>query len=196
VVREGLAAVLSGEPNFSIVGEADTGEAALREVERLRPDVVMLDHRLPGMSGTEACALLMRRYPALRVVILTSYPHEGAMLSAFSAGASGFVLKESEPSTLRDAVRSVAAGESFTDPKVSVKAGAMTSRRAKGPFGLSMQEMRVLEHLPRGLTNREIGAQLGISEETVKTHLRNVLRKLGAKDRAEAASIAIRKGLA
>lgn len=198
IVREGLTAVLSDDPDFRVVGEADSGETALLEADRLKPDVVLIDLRLPGMNGTDACAELTKRHPQTAVIILSSHPNQGAIVTAFSSGAKGLVLKESEPSVYRQAVRAVAQGETFTDQKIAHRFVALASqkRRAKGPFGLSMQEMRVLEHLPRGLTNKEIGVELGITEDTVKSHLRGVLRKLNARDRAEAASIAIRKGLA
>jgi DNA-binding NarL/FixJ family response regulator len=197
-VREGLAAVLSAEPDFTVVGQAESAERALVEVDRLRPDVVLLDIRLPGMSGTEACTELLKRHPGARVIVLTSFASTGSLVQSFSAGAKGFVLKESQPAVLRDAVRTVARGDTFTDPRVGAKLVALASRnrRAKGPFGLTIQEMRVIELLPRGLTNREIGGELGISEDTVKTHVRHALRKLNARDRVEAAAIALREGLA
>jgi DNA-binding NarL/FixJ family response regulator len=180
------------------VGQAESAERALAEADRLRPDVVMMDVRLPGMTGTEACAEFVRRRPDVKVIVLTSFPSTGALIQAFSAGAKGFVMKESQPAVLRDAVRVVAQGETFTDPRVGAKLVALASRnrRAKGPFGLTIQEMRVVEQLPRGLTNREIGNELGIAEDTVKTHLRHALRKLKARDRVEAAAIALREGLA
>lgn len=197
-MREGLAAILSAEPDFKVVGQAENAERGIAEVERLRPDIVLLDVRLPGMSGTEACGEILQRDSRARVIMLTSFASTGALLQAFSAGAKGFVMKESEPAVLRDAVRTVASGESFTDPKVGAKLAALASRnrRTKGPFGLTLQEMRVVELLPRGLTNRMIGEELGITEDTVKTHLRHALRKLKARDRVEAAAIALREGLA
>ena len=190
--------MLSAEPDFKVVGQTGSAEHGIAEVERLRPDIVLLDVRLPGMTGTEACAELTKRYPDLGVIVLTSFPSTGTLVQAMSAGAKGFVMKESQPSQLRDAVRAVGQGETFVDPKVGSKLAALASRnrRAKGPFGLTLQEMRVVELLPRGLTNRMIGAELGITEDTVKTHLRHALRKLKARDRVEAAAIALREGLA
>jgi DNA-binding NarL/FixJ family response regulator len=120
------------------------------------------------------------------------------MLRAFAAGAKGFLVKESDPEVLRQALRMVAAGNTFVDPQVAGKlvAVATKGRRARGPYGLTLQEMRVLELLPKGLSNREIGTELSVSVETVKTHVRNAMRKLQVGDRAEAAAIAIREGLA
>jgi two-component system response regulator DevR len=198
VVREGLIAILGDDPGFAVCGQAGTATDAIAEAERLRPDVVVLDVRLPGATGIEVCADLAARVPTARVVMLTSFPNDGVMMNAFAAGARGFVLKESEPAVIRQAVRTVADGATFADPKVAGKLVALATRgrRAKGPFDLTLQEMRVLELLPRGLTNNEIGDRLGIGENTVKTHLRNLMRKLGARDRVEAAAIALREGLA
>lgn len=197
IVRQGLATVLADEPDFRVIGEANSGETALREAERLRPDVVVLDFRLPGMSGMDACRELVRRHPNIKIVILTCYSDQGNLTSALGSGAAGFVLKESQPSVYRQAVRTVSSGETFTDPQIAEKLLALATRRrrVKGPFGLSDRELCVLERLPRGMTNREIGHELGITEDTVKTHLRNVLRKMNAKDRAEAAAVAVREGL-
>lgn len=191
-------AILGDEPDLVVCGEAGTATEALAAAARLRPDVVVLDVRLPGATGVEVCQDLATRVPSARVVMLTSFPNDGVMMNAFAAGARGFVLKESEPAVIRQAVRTVADGSTFADPKVAGKLVALATRgrRAKGPFDLTLQEMRVLELLPRGLTNHEIGDRLGIGENTVKTHLRNVMRKLGARDRVEAAAIALREGLA
>jgi DNA-binding NarL/FixJ family response regulator len=197
VVREGIVAILGAEPDFEIVGQVATGEQALAQAARLRPDVVVLDVRLPGMSGTDVCAALSARSPRIRVLMLTSFPSENLILSAFTAGAKGFAVKESEPAMLRLAVRTVASSGTFVDPRTAGKLVTLATkgRRAKGPFGLTLQEMRVLELLPRGLTNREIGRELGVSEQTVKTHLHHAMKKLKANDRAEAAGIVIREGL-
>ncbi|HEX2295379.1 MAG TPA: response regulator transcription factor [Actinomycetota bacterium] len=197
VVREGLMAILD-EPGLSVCGQAGSAVEAVAEAARLRPDVAVLDGRVPGATGVELCVQLARTVPGTRVVVLASFPNDGVITSAFAAGARGFVLKESDPAVIVQAVRTVADGSTFADPKIAAKLVALATRgrRAKGPFDLTLQEMRVLELLPRGLTNHEIGAHLGIGENTVKTHLRNLMRKLGARDRVEAAAIALREGLA
>lgn len=198
VVREGVAAVLADDPDFTVVGQLGTAEAALEELARNEPDVLVLDIRLPGMNGTDACELVAQRHPRVKVVALTSFANENTMLAAFTAGAKGFAVKESEPSVLRQAVRTVSAGGIYIDPRIAGKLVMLATkgRRAKGPHGLTLMEMRVADLLPKGMTNREIGRQLGISEQTVKTHLRNLMRKLGARDRTEAAALAQREGLA
>ena len=197
VVREGLTAVLSDEPEFKVVGQAESGEGAIASVVRLVPNVVVMDMRLPGISGIEACQRITRRHPSIRVVILATFPNGGAIARAFAAGATAFVLKRSELAELREAVRAVARGDQYIDPRLAPKVAAMASgdRRAKGPFDLTLMEMRVLEKLPLGMTNTEIGEALGIKQNTVKTHLRTAMYKIKAKDRAHAAAIAVREGL-
>lgn len=198
VVRQGIADVLSDEPDFTIVGEASSGEQLLREAGRLQPDVAVVDVQLPGIDGNEACEQLRRRHPRIRVVILTTSTHERALLAAFTAGARGFAVKSSTPDVIRSAVRSVAAGGTFIDPNVAHRLVALATkgRTAKGPHDLTLAEMRVLELLPQGGRNRDIADALCVSEQTVKTHVSHVLAKLGARDRAHAAAIAMKEGLA
>ena len=198
VVLEGLVALLADEPDFVVTGQATTAAGARAEAVRLRPEIVVMDVRLPDGTGVEVCADLARQVPSARVVMLTSFPNDGVMMASFAAGARGFILKESQPAIIRQAVRTVSEGGTYADQKVAGKLVALATRgrRAKGPFDLTVQEMRVLELLPRGLTNNEIGERLGIGENTVKTHLRNLMRKLDARDRVEAAAIAMREGLA
>lgn len=198
IVREGLHAIMSAEADVTVVGQFGTAEEALEAMTRLQPDVAVVDVRLPKMSGVDACGLLLRRHPRIRVILLTSFPSEGAMVAALSYGAHGFLVKESEPSLLRQAVRAVAHGGTFIDPRIAAKLVSRVTRTgtARGPFGLTLQEMRVLALLPGGLSNSEIGKELGVSESTVKTHVRNLMAKLRVQDRAQAASIAVREGLA
>jgi DNA-binding NarL/FixJ family response regulator len=197
VVREGLAAILASEPDFEVVGQASSGEQGLKLATTTPADVIVVDVRLGRMSGIELCAALRERNSRLRVIVLTSFPNEGVMLEALTAGARAFLVKESDPSILREAVRTVLGGGTFIDPRVAAKLVTLATkgRRAKGPFGLTMQEMRVLELLPRGFTNKEIGRELGVSEQTVKTHLSNAMRKLNVNDRAQAAAVVMREGL-
>ena len=198
VVRAGVVAILDDEPDFTIIGDCDSAEDALAMVALGRPDVVVMDVRLPGISGIDACSAITERHPSTRVVILTSFPYDGTMVSALACGASGFVLKQADPTTIRTAVRTVAGGGVYADPTLEQKVAALRrqGRRAKGPFGLTLQEMKILERLPRGMSNRDIGSDIGVSESTVKTHLYNAMQKLHAKDRAEEAEIALKDGLA
>lgn len=198
IVRAGVAGLLDADPAVRVVGEAETGQQAIELVKRFRPHVLVTDIRMPDMDGIEVCAHLKATHPTVRVVILTQFNHEAVMIRAFGAGAKGFVVKESNPDLIREAVRRVAEGHTFIDSAIASKVVnlATRGRRAKGPHDLTLQEMRVLELLPKGLSNREIANELGVSHETVKTHLRHVLRKLQVADRAEAAAVAIREGLA
>jgi len=199
VVREGVAAILGDDPDLRVVAEASSGEDALKLIAAGEiPDVIVVDVRLPGMSGIEVCSALRQRSPRTRAIVFTSFPSEAAMLEAFTAGAKGFLAKESGPATLRTAIQSVAAGDTYIDPRLANKMIALATkgRRAKGPFGLTMQEMRVVELLPRGLTNMQIGKELGVSEQTVKSHLYSAMRKLRVSNRAQAAAFAQREGLA
>lgn len=198
VVREGVATVLSKDPHLRVVAEAPNAEQALIEVARHRPDVLVIDVRLGELDGIEACARVTEQFPRVKTLVLTRFAHQSVMMRAFDAGAKGFLIKESEPEALRSAVRLVAEGVTYIDSKVAGKLIDMAAkgRRAKGPYDLTLMEMRVLELLPKGLSNREIGAELDISYETAKTHVRHVMQKLHVHDRSEAAAIAIREGLA
>ena len=198
VVREGYAAILATEPDFTVVGQAGDGHEALRSIPQARPDVVLLDMRLPGMSGVAVCKVLARDYPQVRILVLTSYPNKTAMVEAHRAGAHGFLGKTTDRTILRKAVRTVAAGGTMFDTQLmgTGPGRRAVGPRAKGPFGLTTQEMRVLELVPKGLTNVEIAKHLGISPETVKSHLAHAMRKLQVRDRTEAGAVAIREGLA
>lgn len=198
VVREGVAGVLTTDPDINVVAEAGNADEAFAALKCHAPDVVMIDVRLPGLDGIDCCGSIVTSHPRTRVIVLTRFANESVMLRAFTAGARGFVVKESEPAIFRQAVRSVASGGIFLDPRVTGKliAIATKGRKAKGPYGLTIQQMRVLELLPKGLSNREIGKELGISDQTVKTHLRHAMRKIQAADRSEAAAIVIAEGLA
>jgi two-component system, NarL family, response regulator DevR len=192
VVRHGLIAILSDEPAFRVVGEASSGEETLRLVARSRPRVVVMDGRLPSLSPIEVCAALVTRQPDVRVILAVTFLDRTTITRAQSAGAHGVVLKDSEPATIRDSVRVVAGGGRFVDPRARPHRATGSARQ---PFGLTPRQLTVLQLLPRGLTNGAIGAELWISEDTVKTHVKAILAKLGARDRAEAAVIALREGL-
>ncbi|HEX8002990.1 MAG TPA: response regulator transcription factor [Mycobacteriales bacterium] len=197
LVRDGLTAVLQVEPDMQVSGAVGTGEAALALLERTRPDVVVVDNSLPGMSGVDLCAALIRRVTNPRVVVLSEAPSASLMRRSVAAGALGFVAKGSATTTLRDAVRHAFRGEPFFDPSLARFVVELAGRgtRRQGPHGLTPAELDVVALLPKGLMNREIAVALGIKENTVKTHLRHALRKLAVRDRAQAAAIVVKEGL-
>lgn len=195
VIREGVTAILTESPDLVVVGEADTAIAALECAGAVRPDVCLTDVRLPDMSGIALCAELRLLHPSIRTVVLSEQGDALTVDQAFHAGARGFVLKSSEPSVLLGTIRLVARGEVVLDPRLARGEASEDDKIPKGPFGLTHQELRILEQLPLGLTNKGIAAALDISEDTVKTHLKRILFKLRAHDRAEAVAIAHREGL-
>jgi two-component system response regulator DevR len=200
VVRIGLSALLNRQSGFRVVGEAASGQEAIRLARTLRPDVVVMDIRMPDGSGTDACRVMTAEAPGTPVVMLTSYADEEALFEAISAGASGYVLKRIGSDELVSAIRTVAAGQSMLDPAVT-SAVLDRLRRAShaeeaGAFGdLTEQERRVLAHIAEGESNREIAAAMQLAEKTVRNYVSNVLAKLSLASRAQAATYAIRNRL-
>ena len=197
VVRLGLRSLLERQPDLVVVGEAETANEAVRAVESLAPDVVVLDIRLPGRSGVEACAEIKRCRPETKIVMLTSYAEDEVLLDAIAAGAEGYVLKQVGSDDLVQALRRVGRGERLLDPhltdRVFAKLREMREReRAEAFAGLSEQELRVLVLVAEGKTNREIGEALHLSEKTVRNYVSDVLAKLGHTSRAQAAAYAAR----
>jgi two-component system response regulator DevR len=198
VVRMGLAALFGTVPEFRVVGEAADATEAVVQARRHRPDVVVLDVRLPDDSGVHVCRRLRSELPDVRVVMLTSYPDEDVVINAVLAGASAFWLKNSDPERLVEAVRAVARGESLLDPAVTRPVLAWLQRvgtptEPQDPLaGLTEQERRILPLIAEGKTNREIGEALYLSEHTVKTYVSDLLKRLHLRRRAEAAAFIAR----
>ncbi|WP_371569994.1 response regulator [Streptomyces canus] len=197
VVRRGITDLLDAEPDISVVGDADTVEHALVRGPALRPDVAVLDVRLPDGDGITVCRELRNRMPELACLMLTSFDEEDALLDAIMAGASGYVLKQIRGSDLASAVRTVASGQSMLDPATTAR--LMRSLRAEPAAapapapelaGLSPRERDILALIGDGLTNREIGKKLYLSEKTVKNHISRLLAKLGVQRRVQAAVLA------
>ena len=195
IVREGLRAVFARTPGFEVVGEADSVESAVAEALRLNPDVVLMDLRLVDGSGVDACREILAALPQTRVLFLTSYHDDEAVLSAVFAGARGYLLKEIGGNVLIHAVKTVAQGHSILDPIAThVVLERMRSLSSVAPSGaegqkLSEQERRVLALVADGKTNKEIAAALALSEKTVKNYLSNIFQKLHITRRAQAASL-------
>lgn len=203
VVREGLKALLAAEEDIIIVGEASSGEEAVEVAGRTGPQLVIMDLRLPGMSGIEATRALKEAFPGVGVVVLSMYDDEDTVLRALRAGASGYVLKRAGIEELLKAVRLVARGEAYLDSAVArrvvegVQKGAADGVRGPGGEGaeLTPRETEILRLVARGMTNAEIARRLFISVKTVQAHRANIMKKLGAHDRVELVKYALKKGL-
>lgn len=195
LVRRGLRDLLEAEDDLTVVGEAGTAEQAIARVPATRPDVAVLDVRLPDGDGIEVCREIRSRHPEVRCLMLTSFADDEALFSAIMAGAAGYILKQVKGSDLLDGIRRVAAGESLIDPALTAK--VLERLRSKGDGreeleGLSPQERRILSLIGEGLTNRQIGERMFLAEKTVKNYVSNLLAKLGMSRRTEAAAYSAR----
>ncbi len=196
VVREGLRTFLDLQDGIEVVGEAADGEQAVAEAARLRPDVVLVDLVMPRVDGVETMRRLRDLVPRTRAIVLTSYLEDERLLPALRAGAAGYLLKSVQPQELARAVRAAVAGEALIDPAVAARmVEALAAGRDDRAEQLTRREREVLALLGRGYANKRIAAELGIAEKTVKTHVGNVLAKLGVADRTQAALYAARVGL-
>jgi DNA-binding NarL/FixJ family response regulator len=200
MVRAGFRMLLSREPDLDVVGEACDGLEALEQVERLRPDVVLMDIRMPRLDGLAAARMLLARADAPRVLVLTTFDLDEYVFEALQAGASGFVLKDDPPERLVAAVRTVAAGDAMLSPAVTrrvVERFTRLARPARVPAldALTARELDVLRLVAEGQSNAEIAQELFISEGTVKTHVAHLLHKLDLRDRVQAVVLAYRCGL-
>lgn len=201
VFRIGLRTVLEFEPDFKVVGEAGDALSGVQAAESLRPDVVLMDVRLGGIDGVQACREIRSRFPDVRVLMLTSFADEDVVMSSIMAGAAGFVTKNVGRAELLRAIRAVAAGESLLDPAVTKqvleKLVTLTQRdREREMDQLSEREREVLSLVAQGYTNREIAEKLVLSEHTARNHVSRIFEKLGLSRRSEAAAYAARMGLA
>lgn len=193
VVRQGLKALIDRRPAFQVVGEAGTVAEAIAAARRFQPDLVLMDVRLPDGSGIEACRAIREELPGTRVVMLTSYPDEEAVLAAILAGASGYLLKEIRGRDLVAALESVGRGDSLLDPAVTERVLERVRRMAAGDAQdelaeLTSQERKILILIAEGKTNREIAAEVFLSDKTVKNYVSSILSKLGLQRRAQAAA--------
>ncbi|MEO3744780.1 response regulator transcription factor [Plantactinospora sp. B5E13] len=192
VVRAGIRAMLAGEPDLTVVGEAASGAEAVRVVQAMRPDLVLMDLRMPGLDGVGATEQLLTVVPTIRVVVLTTYDTDADILRAVEAGAAGYLLKDASRADLLAAVRAAARGETVLAPSVATRLVRQVRRPRRET--LSPREVEVLRLVARGLSNPEIGRELHVSEATVKTHLLRAFHKLGVSDRTAAVTTAMTLG--
>ena len=195
LVRYALRAVLEGEPDMEIVGEAADSESAVRGCIETVPDVMLLDLRMPGVGGVEVCRDVHRTLPAVSVVILTSFDGDEEVFGAVGAGAAGFLLKDTAPERMAQSIRAVAGGQSVFDTSVATRIISGRVFNYADSDALSEREMDVLQLMAKGMSNREIGRALWIGETTVKTHVSHILRKLKQSDRTSAVLAAVKSGL-
>jgi len=200
LVRIGLKSLLERHPQFDVVGEAGSAREALEQVEALKPDVVVMDIRLPGTSGIDACEQIVNQYPETKVLMLTSYAEDEMLFSAIRAGASGYVLKQIGSEDLIKAIESVGRGEALLDPAVTQRVfqevrRAVKEEEASAFSHLSQQEKHVLLLVSEGKTNREIAKNLFLGEGTVRNYVSSILSKLSVNNRAEAAAYAVQHSL-
>ncbi len=189
VMRMGLATAASGEPDMKVVAEAGDGEEALQAFRAHRPDVVVLDLRMPKRNGIETIQLLREEFGPVRILVFSNYAGGDEVYQAFKAGASGFVAKEMALERLLEAIRSVHAGEQYLPPEIAMRMNGRVISQ------LSSRELEVLALVAKGFSNKEIGAALEVAEGTIKVHLKNILAKLGVSDRTQAILVAVKRGI-
>ncbi|NTW28790.1 MAG: response regulator transcription factor [Coriobacteriia bacterium] len=197
LVRYALRTLLESEADIAVAGEAADTQSVIDECTKLRPDVVLLDLRMPGAGGVEACRSILQASPESRVLVLTSFDDDDEVFGVLSAGASGYILKGTRPERIVRAIRAVADGQSVFDSNVATR--IISGRTQKGAEGetdsLSERELQVLQLMAKGMSNKDIGRALWIGETTVKTHVSHILRKLRQADRTQAVLVAVKAGI-
>ena len=188
--RKGLATLITSQPDLEVVAETGDGDDAIKLFRRIKPDVVLMDLRLPGMGGVEATIAIRKEFPEARVIVLTTFDMDEDIFRAMESGARSYLLKDTSEDELVATIRAVHAGREKLPPKLAERLAA----RQKRPE-LSQRELEVLQLLVRGRSNKEIGSSLFITEDTVKAHLKTLFIKLGVQDRTDAAITAIRQGI-
>jgi DNA-binding NarL/FixJ family response regulator len=190
LLRRGIAALIGAEPDMKLVGEAANGQEAIVEFKKHRPDVTLMDLQMPGMSGIECIIAIRSEFPGARIVILTTYPGDVQVVRALKAGARGYLLKGQVNQDLPEVIRAVHAGQKRIPPEIALELAEHTAED-----DLSAREIAVLRLIATGNANKEIATKLGIAEETVKSHVTNILAKLHANDRTHAVTSAVKRGI-
>jgi NarL family two-component system response regulator YdfI len=195
IVREGLRLILETADGIELVGEGTDGAEAVRLAKELQPDVILMDLRMPNMDGLTAIERLHSEQPQVAVVILTTYNEDDLMLRGLRAGARGYLLKDTDRDTLFNTIRAAARGETLLKPELVARLLAQPASKPRGELDLTDRERQVLQAVARGERSKEIAAQLGITERTVKAHLAGIYNKLGVDSRAAAIAVASQRGL-
>lgn len=195
IVREGLVAVLEDEEDFQVAGTAGTVTEALTQASRLRPDVALLDLELPDGNGADAIPTLLQSVPALNILVFTAYDTDERVFSALKAGAKGYLLKGVAAEEIARAIRALARGGSYLEPRIASRVLAEVGTKRRNTHTLSACEREVLRLVADGLSNKQIAHTLTITERTVKFHLTSLFNKLGADNRAQAVALAVQRGL-
>jgi DNA-binding NarL/FixJ family response regulator len=196
ILRQGLRRILAEDPDLTVVGEAADGEQVVALALELVPDVVLMDVQMPELSGIEAARRIRTAHPEIRILMLTVSDRDEDLFGALRAGARGYLLKSAEAQEVLDAIHRVYRGEAILPPNLAARVVNEFAAPTPKPESLSQREVEVIRLLAQGLGNKEIAAALSISENTVKTHVRHILDKLGLRNRAEAAAYAVQSGLA
>jgi DNA-binding NarL/FixJ family response regulator len=198
VVREGLSAMLNKEPDIEVIVEAENGADAIKKANEFRPEIVLMDLRMPEVDGVEAMRQIRAEHPEINFIVLTTYDNDEYIFKGIEAGARAYLLKDAPREELFKAIRAVYKGESLIQPAIAGRVldrFSELSRQAQVPEALSGRELEVLKLMAKGTTNKTIASDLSISESTVKTHIQTIFQKLGVGDRTEAVTEAIKKGI-
>jgi len=190
LLREGVASMINAEPDMQIVAEADSGAEAIKQFRSHRPDVTLMDLQMPGMNGVDAIKAIRDEFDDARIIVLTTYTGDVQVLQALKAGAAGYLLKSALRTELLNAIRAVHIGQRHVSASI-----ASEIAQHVGEVALSERELEVLRKVAAGNSNKQVAAQLGISEDTAKAHMKNILSKLNANDRTHAVTIAVKRGI-
>ncbi len=199
IVREGLKSLINHEKDFEVIAEAESGAKCLAVLQTVIPHIILMDLKMPGISGIESTRLIKAEYPQIKLILLTNYDDEGYVLEAIKAGADGYVLKDVKKGDLIEILRKNIQDQAFIDPNVTrklfdhLKNSSYPERPVSDRPILTQRELEILAHVAEGLSNKEIADALFISLDTVKSHLKKIYRKLGAQNRSHAAKLAIQK---
>ncbi|HWO38571.1 MAG TPA: response regulator transcription factor [Candidatus Acidoferrum sp.] len=190
LLREGIAAVINSQPDMLMIADAASGQDGIQQFRKHRPDVTLMDLRLPDMSGVDTIVAILAEFPEARIIMLTTFEGDVEIQRALEGGARGYMLKSMAPKDLVEVIRQVHAGKKRIPPQLAARLAEHMSDEA-----LTVRELEVLRQIAEGNRNRDIGEKLFITEETVKVHIKHIMEKLGASDRTQAIAIAIRRGI-